>query len=183
MDHREQVAHHEAAHAVVALMTRHGLSHHGMDLDAPASVPGTFGQTGVMIFAADLSQPEVDQFKDLGALLAVTLAGAASDARIKSVALMDALQAQPGDLAVAKGFCAEYPFAQGAGEAVALKKGLEIAAGKLEQDGAWHAVCAVAKACLARGGKLSKQEIEDIALPIVGIEGPVGLVATPDQAS
>ena len=180
MDHREQVAHHEAAHAVVALVTGLGLSSLGMDIDAPTSVAGTNGRTGVMTFAADLDQPVADQFKDLGALLAVTLAGAASDARIQGGSLMDALKAQPGDLAVAKGFCAKYPFAQGNGEAAALTNGLDIAASNLDRDGSWDAVCAVAKACLAKGGKLSKEEIEDVALPILGIEGPVGLVATPD---
>ena len=31
MEYRERVAHHEAAHAVMALIVRHGLSHHGME--------------------------------------------------------------------------------------------------------------------------------------------------------
>ena len=179
MDHREQVAHHEAAHAVMALIVRHGLSHHGMDIDAPPSVPGATGQTGVMTFAADLTQPEADQFKDLGALLAVTLAGAAADARIKGVSLWDALQAQPGDLGVAQGFCAEYPFARGPDEAMALQMGLEIAEKRLAWPGAWDAVCAVAASCLAAGGKLTKAEIEAVALPILDIEGPVGLTTAP----
>ncbi|MEJ0050185.1 MAG: hypothetical protein WDN02_03040 [Methylovirgula sp.] len=180
MDYRGQVAHHEAPHAVIALMTRLGLSQDGMDIDAPTSVPGAFGKTGVMTHGAELEQPESDQFNDLGRLLAVTLAGAVSDAKLKGLSPSDALQAQPGDLAVAKRFCTEYPFAQDEGEAVALDRGLQIAAKRLAEPGAWDAVCAVAKACLARGGKLSKLEIEDIALPILGIEGPVGLVATPD---
>ena len=178
MDHREQVAHHEAAHAVVALDTRLGLSSHGMDLDAPTSVPGAFGKTGVMTFAADLTQPEADQFKDLGVLLAVTLAGAASDAKIRGITLQVALQAQPGDLSVAKILCADYPFARDDDEAVALDHGLQIAAKALAKNELWDAVCAVAKACLARGGKLSKEEIEAIALPLLGITGPVGLKAS-----
>lgn len=66
---REQIAHHEAAHAVVALHTHLGLSTYGMNLDAPTSDSGAFGKTGVMTFAADLTQSEADQFKDLGILL------------------------------------------------------------------------------------------------------------------
>jgi hypothetical protein len=174
MEYREQVAHHEAAHAVMALIVRHGLSHHGMDIDAPSSVSGATGKTGVMTFAADLNQPEADQFNDLGALLAVTLAGAAADARIRGVDLWNALQAQPGDLGAAQVFCAQYPFAQGPDEAMALKMGLEIAEKRLAWPGAWDAVCAVAAACLAAGGRLTKAEIEAVALPILSVEGPVG---------
>jgi len=175
VDHRQQVAHHEAAHAVAALVTRVGLSRYGMDLDAETSAPGAYGRTGTMTFAADLDQPEADQFKDLGDLLAITLAGAVSDARLKGVSASDALQAQPGDLGVAKEYCARYPFSQGEHEALALQMGLEIASQRLSAAGGWDAVSAVANACLANGGKLSKQQIEDIALPILGIEGPVGL--------
>lgn len=180
MQYREQVAHHEAAHAVMALIVGHGLSHHGMNIDAPTSVAGAFGQTGVMTFSADLSQTADDQFEDLGCLLAVTLAGAASDARIKGVELEVALEAQPGDLQVAKGLCSQYPFAQGEGETVALRYGLQIAASKLEAEEAWEAVCAVARACLAANGQLSKKQIEDVALPILGIKPPVGLIPAPD---
>lgn len=179
MNLREQVAHHEAAHAVVALHTRLGLSSYGMDIDAPASVPGAFGKTGVMTFAADLTQPEADQFKDLGVLLAVTLAGAASDAKINSITLHHALQCQPGDLSVAKNLCAEYPFACGDQEAVALDHGLQLAAKALAKAEVWSAICAVAKACLANGGNLSKEQIETVALPILGVAGPIGLVESP----
>ena len=57
-------------------------------------------------------------------MLALTLAGVAADAKIKGIPLDEALQAQPGDLSVAQGFCAQYPFAQGPHEAVALETGL-----------------------------------------------------------
>lgn len=178
MKHREKVAHHEAAHAVMALHMRLGLSNHGMDIDAPTSVAGAFGQTGVMTFAPDLTQPEEDQYRDLGALLAVTLAGAASDARINGVALDDALKAQPGDLGVAKTLCAGYPFASGQGEVQALEYGLQIAAKELARTEVWDAVQAVAGLCQAKGGKLTKVQIEAVALPILGIVGPVGLRAS-----
>ncbi len=133
-----------------------------------------------MTFEADLVQGEAEQFRDLGNLLAVTLAGAASDARIKGIDPMEALRDQPGDLQVAKDFCSQYPFAQSDGQATALHYGMQIAIKKLEKSEAWAAVCAVARACLAANGQLTKEQIEDVALPILGIEGPIGLVSTQD---
>lgn len=88
------------------------------------------------------------------------------------------MAAQPGDLAVARAHCADYPFSQGKDEAGALEFGLHMAKCNLDKPGAWDAVCAVASACLAAGGSLSKTEIEDIALPLLGMSGPIGLQPT-----
>ena len=64
MNHRELVAHHEAAHAVLAIRAGIGLSG-GIDLDAPTSVDGAFGQAAVSLLVLDDSLPVDEQRLDL----------------------------------------------------------------------------------------------------------------------
>lgn len=64
MYRREKLAHHEAAHAVVALLLDAGLSEIGIDLDAPTSLPGATGTAGVKFLRHDPSASVEEQKKN-----------------------------------------------------------------------------------------------------------------------
>jgi hypothetical protein len=165
---REQLAHHEAAHAVLALHFGAGLASQGIDLDAPTSVQGAYGTASVNLFVPDLTEPQAEQLKVCGSSLAIVCAGAASDARVLGIPLADALAAQPGDESTARQHVALYPFGQTRGDQDnALTAGLEIAERTLQAPGVWDAVEAVAREVLIVGGKLPPDKIRDIATPIL----------------
>lgn len=117
MDDRRRVAHHEAAHAVLSLRARLGVSG-GINLDAPTSVEGSFGQAAVALLVLDSSLPESEQRPDLARNVSVICAGAASDARILGIDPGDALIAQPGDRSLAIRHAADSAIVSSEEEAI-----------------------------------------------------------------
>lgn len=171
MDYREQVAHHEAAHVVVSHIFGGGPTGHGIDLDAPTSVAGAFGNAGVATLIHDPDLPEDEQRKDLGRNVAIILAGAAADARTKGCAIDEALQAQPSDVQIARDTIALSSLISTADRdpaevqkerEIVFQIGCQLAEQRLARPDVWALVEKIAKACLANGGKLSKQQIEDL---------------------
>lgn len=160
MEHREQVAHHEAAHAVVALYLGMGVCG-GIDLDAVTSMEGAFGNAAVNLFVADPSLPLEDQRLDLIRNLAVICAGAASDAKVKGETLENALEAQLGDRAVAIDHARAHPIVGSDEEAehVVMKLGLPHAGTLVGKASVWDAIVRVAEAALSAGGKLDAAEV------------------------
>ncbi|MGT2478827.1 hypothetical protein ACU4GR_08010 (plasmid) [Methylobacterium oryzae CBMB20] len=171
MDYREQVAHHEAAHVVISHIFGGGPTEHGIDINAPSSMLGAFGNAGVQKLVHDPSLSEPEQRNDLIKNVAMTCAGAAADAWTMNRSLKQALQMQPSDLKVAQDEIAQSPLIQIAGRSpsavqadrdAALQAGLDTAEYHLARPDVWALVQKVATACLANGGKLSKQQIEQL---------------------
>ncbi|MCJ2115710.1 hypothetical protein MKK65_03730 [Methylobacterium sp. J-001] len=171
MNYREQVAHHEAAHVVISHIFRGGPTAHGIDINAPSSMIGAFGNAGVQKLVHDPALPKEEQRNDLIKNVAMTCAGAAADARTMNRPLTQALLMQLGDLKVAQTEIAQSPLIPTSGRSPstvqvdrdeALQAGLETAEHHLARPDIWALVEKIAKACLANGGKLSKEEIEDL---------------------
>jgi hypothetical protein len=169
MNCQERVAHHEAAHVVMSYLCGGGPTLHGIDITAPSSAPGAFGNAGVGKLIHDQNQPEEDQRKDLLRNVAIICAGAACDAQTLDQTLDMALQMQPGDLAAARAEIAQSPLLPSPGlssqeeldeRELVLRSGLETAQHRLARPEVWNLVEKVARACLDNGGKLSKNEIE-----------------------
>jgi len=161
MNYREKVAHHEAAHAVIALHVGFGISE-GIDLDAPSSsVDGAFGNVGAYTADYDPALPPEVQRDDLLRNLQVFCAGAASDARNSGVEPREALSKQPGDEDAAIGMLEASPLigAKAENDHV-LNLALQRVVTLLDRPEVWAKVERVARACLKAGGKLSKAEIE-----------------------
>ncbi|WP_162145489.1 hypothetical protein [Sinorhizobium meliloti] len=136
---------------------------HGMDINVGSSVPGAFGNAGVGKLVHDYTFPEEEQRLDLLRNIAIICAGAAADARTMNRNINEALENQPGDLAVAKAELAASPLLAGAeSEEInfVLQTGLANAERLLAEPDIWDAVVKIAQACLANDGKLSKEEIE-----------------------
>lgn len=144
---------------------------HGIDITAPSSVDGAFGNAGVAKLLHDPNLPEEEQRKDLLANVAIICAGAACDARTLNQPLDVALQNQPSDLKAAQTEIEKSPLVPSAGSnpqeeqeerEFVLRSGLETAHAQLQHPEVWKLVEKVAMACLASGGKLSKDAIEAI---------------------
>lgn len=166
MNHRERVAHHEAAHAVIAIFYKAGLTAHGIDLNAPTSVQGASGNAGVNIYVPDFSDPEPELRITCISNLAIICAGAAADARIEGTPLRGALASQTGDEAVARQEAARYPFCSTPAEIEgALVVALDVVWNVLAKPHVWSAVEALAAKLLAQGGKLSSRQVLYAAVP------------------
>ena len=173
MNYQEQVAHHEAAHVVMSYLYGGGPTLPGIDITTPSSEPVAFGNAGVGKLIHDQNQPEEEQRKDLLRNVAIICAGAACDSRVLNQALDMAVQMQPGDLAAAQAEIAQSPLLPSPGlspqeeldeRELVLQSGLEAAQSELARLDVWSLVEKVAKACLGRGGKLSKNEIETLLI-------------------
>ena len=172
MDDRQRTAHHEAAHALTALMGGMGLSD-GIDLDALTSVQGATGNVGAKLFVPDANDPTAEQLSLLMWNLAVICAGAVSDAKIEGRELRAALEAQPGDYAIARSHALTHPLVEmGVAEDgleatldVVINAALQKVAHFINRPDVWDAVSAIADACLANGGKLGVSEIEAVQRP------------------
>src|SRR5438552_2718456 len=101
MQHRERIAHHEAAHVVMAWFWGAGVLDQGMDIDAPSSVEGAYGRAAVSLFLDDEGFDFEERARDLLRNLTIIFAGAASDAKIAGKSLNAAIDDQPGDKNVA----------------------------------------------------------------------------------
>lgn len=163
MDNRARVAHHEAAHAVLSLRVGLGVSG-GIDLDAPTSVAGAFGQAAVALLVLDASLPEPEQRMDLARNLSVICAGAASDARILGIDAKDALVAQPGDRSVAIKHAADSAIVGSDEEAIhAVEEvGLSVASKDVSRPEVWAAIERLAAAVLEAGGQLDRDQVEQL---------------------
>ncbi len=136
---------------------------HGIDINVGSSVPDAFGNAGVGKLIHDNTLPEEEQRQDLLKNIAIVCAGAAADARTMNRNINDALENQPGDLAVAKAEIEQSPLLVGAESEelrIVLQSGLGYAETLLAKPEIWDVVVKIAEACLANGGKLSKEEIE-----------------------
>lgn len=160
MDYRQRVAHHEAAHVVISAHFGGGPTLHGIDINAASSVSGAFGNAGVGLPDHDNTLPIEEQRFDLTKNIAIICAGAAADARTTNRNINDALQSQPGDLAVARAEIAKSPLVGADEDEDVLQAGLATAETLLAKPDFWDAVVKIAEACLANDGKLSKDEIE-----------------------
>jgi len=165
MDYREQVAHHEAAHAVLAIRYNMGISG-GIDLDAATSVDGAFGNAAVNLIVLDAELPIKEQRLDLARNLAVVCAGAASDARVKQIAPGDALDAQPGDyrFAVEAAMASSLVADPDEADYVVKEVGLSHAVAEIAKPDVWAVISRVAAAVLDAGGRLSQADIEALAI-------------------
>lgn len=160
MNHIEQVAHHEAAHAVLAIHYGMGLSG-GIDLRAETSVDGAFGNVAVNLWQFDPTSSLEEQRRMLACNLAVVCAGASSDAKLKGISLGSALDAQPGDYKNAIEIARISGLADDENEVDYLVKdiGLVLASKDLAKREVWDAIVRVATATLKAGGKLSKEQV------------------------
>lgn len=160
MNEREQVAHHEAAHAVLAIRAGIGVSG-GIDLDAPTSVDGAFGQAAVNLLMLDDSLPVEEQKLDLARNLSIICAGAASDALITGATPLEALEAQPGDYSVALQHARSSSMVESDEEAfyVVTELGLSHAIKEVARVEVWAAIERIATAVIASGGQLEKDQV------------------------
>lgn len=168
MTHDEKVAHHEAAHAVVAILGGAGLSDAGINLNAPSSVEGAFGNAGANTYDHDVTlPPDVQQWRLIYNLMTLC-AGAASDAKISGIPVRDALARQKGDESHAYQQLRSTPLIDQDSEGAAKERegvlgiALDKLSAKLADPQVWAMVEAVAKAAIDAGGILSKAEIEAI---------------------
>jgi hypothetical protein len=157
---REQIAHHEAAHAVLAIRAGVGVSG-GIDLDAPTSVDGAFGQAAVNLLVLDDSLPVNEQRLDLARNLSIICAGAASDARITGAKPLEALEAQPGDYSLALQHARSSSVVESEEEAkhVVTEVGLSHAVKEVARAEVWAAIKRIATAVIASGGQLGKDQV------------------------
>lgn len=161
LTHREIVAHHEAAHSVIAVCCGPGVSG-GIDLNAATSVAGAFGNTKVYLFAPDASQPIGVQERDALRNAAIICAGAASDAKLHAIGLNQALVAQPGDHAFVHSHLATHPCVPAGDIVSVVAVGLATADFHLAKAHVWDAVESVATACLSNGGTIDAATIRAI---------------------
>lgn len=172
MEQRSRIAHHEAAHAVIAMMVGLPAPTEGIDIDAENPDTGGLGRVLAMLFEIDdlsgLSGPELKnaqalQLRDAGSNLMAILAGAASDARLLGDSLANAMAHQPSDKALAVGVLTRMAVPAEDHEDAMLGQ-ITDAARALDEPEIWAAVEAVAAAALI-SGRLSGPEIERVARP------------------
>jgi hypothetical protein len=168
MEHSEKVAHHEAAHAVIAVLCGAGLSDHGIDLNAPTSSPGAFGNAGAMLFDHDATLPKDEQQRLLLGNLMTICAGSASDAKISGIELSEALARQPGDKQKALQQLQSTPLIDQDGDGADVERDfllehvLDRLTKMLAKSEVWTIIQDVANAALLRGGVLSKADVQEI---------------------
>jgi|GEM_PF-3148175 len=170
----EIVAHHEAAHAVIALELGLGILEIGIDLERVA-VSGGIGSDGCRLFLADLTEVPRHQLDDEQKRLSghidvngtVLAAGPASDAKLLSEDPWTALHKQHSDLTVMRQLLQRAKLDETEeGVESHLRNQLGLAVEALEEAAVWATVEAVAAAVLSRG-PLSGPEIEAIAEPLL----------------
>jgi hypothetical protein len=163
MNDRLKVAHHEAAHAVVAYTVGAGI-HAGIDLDTPSSVGGAFGCAAVNIFSPPREDEGLQEAQEiLLSNIKIVCAGAASDAKILRRDIYKALDEQPGDKSFAEELLKNSPLIGSLEEAqFVLNKGLCLVEKMLQDPQIWGAVESIAQNCIKEKGRLSKIEIEKI---------------------
>jgi hypothetical protein len=167
----KRIAHHEAAHSVMAILYGAGLSG-GIDLTAPTSVPGSFGVSAVSLFEPDPSLSEAEQQLEVVRSLVIICAGAASDAKLEGLTLQQAIAGQPGDLGVAQEHAKLHPIVSDGEIDYVIDIALSRAAQVLDRAEVWDAVEAVASAALANDGKLDRIAIEELASHLLAPADP-----------
>ncbi len=168
MTHDERVAHHEAAHAVFAILGGAGLSVAGINLNTPSSVEGAFGNADTNVYIHDDELPPSEQMWQLICNLRTICAGAASDAKISGIPVRDALARQKGDEGRAYEQLHSTPLIDQGSDGAAAEREMVLGIAltrvstKLAEPTVWATVEAIAKAAIERGGILPKAEIEAI---------------------
>jgi hypothetical protein len=163
MDDREKVAHHEAAHVVMSVQLGASVPGQGIDIDAPSSVEGAYGNAWVNIFAQDPNPEEDEQIKILRDNLAIVCAGIASDAKLMGRSLREALSRQPSDEQLARELLGNSPLVDTKELQEYILDGvLRFVERAFEDKIIWSAVQEIARACIKEGGRLSKSQIEQI---------------------
>ena len=178
LNEREVIAHHEAAHAVVAIEMGIGLLDVGIDL-ARVDATGGVGNVGCRLFVADLSdivpsELEAEQLRLAGQIDCtgtVLAAGAASDAKLQDEDPWSALQMQQSDFRHMRELlkAAELDSTPEI-EQDRLRSQLDLAVEVLNDPMVWRAVEAVAHEVLERG-TVTGPEIEAIAKTILEADG------------
>jgi hypothetical protein len=160
MNHREQVAYHEAAHVVISHLYGGGPTDNGIDINAESSVAGSFGNASVGLLEPDDSISTEDQQLDLIKNIAIICAGAASDAKILGITIDDAIEDQSSDFNAAWAAINSSRLVTSIeeGESV-FDLGLKRAESLLADKGRWALVEKIALACIENGGNLSKMAI------------------------
>ena len=177
---RELIAHHEAAHAVMAIELGLGLLDVGIDLDR-VNATGGIGNVGCRLFLADLKDVASSDLEDEQRRIAglidcsgtVLAAGAASDAKLQDEDPWNALRKQGGDFKQMRDLLRrarldEVPEL----EEERLRSQLNLAVQALEDPIVWKAVKAIARAALDRN-VLTGADIEALAKPTLEPEIPI----------
>ena len=169
---REIIAHHEAAHAVIALEVGDGLLDVGIDLDR-VDATGGIGNVGCRLFVADMdglvpSDVESEQRRLAGRIDCsgtVLAAGAASDAKLRDEDPWNALRKQKADYDKMRDLLAQAHL-DGTPELLdmRLRQQLDLAVQALNDPHIWRAVEVVADAAL-ECTRLTSSEIESLAKP------------------
>ena len=171
---REVIAHHEAAHAVVAIELGVGILDVGIDLDR-FDESGGVGLVGCRLFIADLTDIEPQDVESEQRKLAghidrtgaVLAAGAAAEAKIAKEDPWLALHHQTDDISRMRELLEQAKLAPTEAAAMdRLRSQLKFSVEVLEDLEVWLAVGAVAEAVLARG-PLSGPEVESIVEAIL----------------
>ena len=169
---RDIIAHHEAAHAVMAIEVGDGLLDVGINLGR-IDATGGIGNVGCRLFVADLenvtpSDLEVEQRRLAGRIDCsgtVLAAGAASDAKLRGEDPWTALRKQEGDYEHMLDLLRRAKLdATPDLETERLRAQLDLAVQALQDPLVWKAVEAVARGALDRD-ILTGPEIVAIAKP------------------
>jgi hypothetical protein len=177
---REVIAHHEAAHAVVAIELGVGILDIGIDMSRFDETGGV-GLDGCRLFVADLTdvtpqEVESEQLRLAGQIDrtgAVLAAGAAAEARLADEDAWVALHRQSSDIKKMRDLLALAqlaPSEEATNERLRLQ--LEFSVEVLADPEVWQAVGAVAEAVLARG-PMTGPQVEQIVEAILAPSEPV----------
>lgn len=170
----ELIAHHEAAHAVVAIELGLGILDIGIDI-ARVERTGGVGVDGCRLFVCDLSNIAEENLADeknrqaglIDCSGTVLAAGAASDAKMLQCDPWVALQRQQGDFRYMRDLLRQAQLAPTPEEQeLRLREQVSMAVEALNDPSVWRAVQAVAQAVL-KSGPLTGAEIETIVKPIL----------------
>ena len=168
------IAHHEAAHATLAIELGMGLLDVGVDLKR-VDATGGIGNVGCRLFVAELedvvpSELEAEQRRLMGEIDCngtVLAAGAAAEAKLRGEEPWLTLHKQQSDLNKMRDLLRRAQLGATEDEDQRLRLQLDMAVDALNDPAIWRVVEAVAQAVLETG-TLSGSAIEQIAEPMLG---------------
>ncbi len=172
IEERARIAHHEAAHVVIAMAMGMAAPKSGMDIDLENEVSGGVGsvQVGLEFLedlrgmsGDDLANAQDQQTDAARHNLCTILAGAACDAKLLGEDPWGALEQQPGDHCSAVAML-DLMAIDPEERDVALKAQLADACAALDEHHLWDAVEAVAAEALATG-IVDPDRLEEIVRP------------------
>lgn len=161
---RSQIAHHEAAHAVMAHRLGPGIHQSGINLNHQSEA-GANGGAMCNLWDDDPSVSEKKRQRSLLENLMIVCAGPACDAKMTGRSLQQALQTQVSDLANAKQLLKKSPLVNRDGqdngeneEQYLLVAAMKAASDQLAKPEVWQAIEKVANATINSNGTLSREE-------------------------